>query len=647
MNRANENRNLRFLSSEMSDMNITPPSSPPSRSNGDSTNQTSQNTPSFAVTSPTKPIAFAPKYNMTSPTRRSQGYQFIRTHSSPSIIDASPKRSSQEPGDTQVMTLSPPSFFPAKGFGIGTHRSELTPVTRNTDTNMEGRTQTDGSRIPPINHRPRDNDATIASLFVPEARFLQRRGTDAAETRNVPTNEISRNPVTIRPRKNVPDLHNQLLNPPPPPPLPTRIISPLPLVGREEVEEIEEVEEVEEDQYTPSTTGALLTRSIPFERNCYSLTNSIGSIQECADGIEAGLYAVPPSSPTSPPHGVRDAILQRNQGYQDENLPPQEYMIPYQPSRDSSLASFGVVTEDVGGIFLAPRRRRKQRQPAPPKRGDYEEEDGDESMDMNMWDTSGRTGGDDDGSIASSSIPSIRMAIRLTDSSSISYNDDNISLGMDSYLDREDDMDYQHYLERQDHHVPFRQSMPRPLEMAVTPSPPRRSGRSFFDNGMVSSKSNRGGEASGQDEVQQMRNGALEWLKTVEVGRNNQYVAEAASSKFLTGKRIHHTNGLENTDCDTPLESAVGSRNGAVMTKERNVHSTVSGDPNTMTMTARQPTSGGPTVGGVAKKPEGNRVVQNYGRKQVYGRSLNMLGTRGGNRGTKRVSRLRASAMMR
>jgi len=127
-----------------------------------------------------------------------------------------------------------------------------------------------------------------------------------------------------------------------------------------------------------------------------------------------------------------------------DHAPPLEYMLPYQPSRNNSLASFGVVPDDIDGIFLAPRRRRKHRKQGRGDRMNTEEDatNGESYEDedcMEVWDSTSRMTGSSgggggggegvDGSLAtSSSIPSIRMAARLNSSTTM-YEEDTSLCG--------------------------------------------------------------------------------------------------------------------------------------------------------------------------------------------------------------------------
>ena len=267
-----------------------------------------------------------------------------------------------------------------------------------------------------------------------------------------PIDGINRNPVNIRPR-NTPNDHDLNLErpsistkrlvsplsfrealclpPPPPPPIPSSMA----LNGTEMVDE-----GVGRDgqRYVSPPSRTLLTQPIPLGRNCHSLTspNEYGwrhAQQTQQQPIAGEGYAVPPSSPTSPSQDGVGGDAPNN------HLSPQEYMVPYQPSRDSSLASYGVVTDDVDGIFLAPRRRRKQIQQARAcgrgenSRGEVDDEDDDDDERMEAWDRDRSVGGgEDDGSIASSSIPSIRMAVHLN-SSTITHEEQDDGSFFDTY----------------------------------------------------------------------------------------------------------------------------------------------------------------------------------------------------------------------
>jgi len=456
----------------------------------------------------------------------------------------------------------------------------------------------------------------------------------------------------------------------------------------------------DEQRYASPSLGTLLTQPIPLGRNCHSLTspNEYKRWQQLQTQQQSlgGEYAVPPSSPTSPSHdNISGDTLHLHHQHRTGDPSPPRYMVPYQPSRDSSLASYGVVTDDVNGIFLAPRRRRQQRQQAQAcgggensdEKADANNNDNDECMES--WDGDQSVGeGEDDGSIASSSIPSIRMAVRLN-SSTITHEEQGDSSLLDMYgnrfmmFDSENDVDNHHYLDeqQQQHIVRQPQQHHRPLDMAVTPSPPRRASRPSFQNTTAGISSNReGGEWTEQGQSQKLHNGALEWLKTVEVGRNNQYVAEAASSKFLTGKRSHPATNPSNVN-NNLMNSFGGGGGGGMMMNGydigKRVHSTGTQNPNIM-ITGRQHISSSAAVAPVVEHLKGNICapavtatltsavttatnghatsgtagVSNTRRTQVMGRSMNMFhgptrGVRRGGRGSTGVSRTRASAVMR
>jgi len=244
--------------------------------------------------------------------------------------------------------------------------------------------------------------------------------------------------------------------------------------------------------------------------------------------------------------------------------------------------------------------------------------------------------------------------------------DDVDSQYMDEYHQRQQQQQQQQQPPQQQYH-PHQQHQHLPPDMAVTPSPPRRAARSFFDDDTMG-----GGEQTKQIKSQPLRNGAMEWLRTVEVGRNNRYVAEAASSKFLTGKRSHPNTMSNNVSSNRmmgggglgsvgggliqgyPMGKRVHSDGAAIAPKttylkgKRGVpivttNATAKPKPSNLSTTAAT-TNGTTTIG------TGN--ASNIVRSQVMGRSINTshgptTGVRRNGRGTKNVSRPRLSAVMR
>jgi len=201
--------------------------------------------------------------------------------------------------------------------------------------------------------------------------------------------------------------------------------------------------------------------------------------QQCLLGGGQG-YSVPPSTPTSPTHCTHN----QQPRLSNSHLSPSSYMIPYR---------FGVDTDDADGIFLSPRRRRRKMQ---------HRDDDDDCMEM-CWDGDrtvnggGDNNGDrDDDSLASSSIPSIRMAVHL-ESSTTTAEDQDDSILQDTnddgsvLLEPDDGLSFVPYLDEaahQHHSLGGVQEIHHsgPSDMAVTPSPPRSGSRRFFDDESLS-----------------------------------------------------------------------------------------------------------------------------------------------------------------
>jgi len=164
----------------------------------------------------------------------------------------------------------------------------------------------------------------------------------------------------------------------------------------------------------------------------------------------------------------------------------------------------------------------------------------------------------------------------------------------------------------------------------------------------------------------------MEWLRTVEVGRNNRYVAEAASSKFLTGKRSHPattTTSVNGSGAGNMTTSGDGLGSGLIKgyPMGKRVHSDGAAvAPKTTYLKGKKSVPGltapaksadpyvppKPTVTAGRTAPSGTGSAATTTRKQVMGRSMNMFhgpatAVRRSGRGTKTASRPRASAVMR
>lgn len=211
--------------------------------------------------------------------------------------------------------------------------------------------------------------------------------------------------------------------------------------------------------------------------------------------------------------------------------PAESLFVPYQPSRDSSLASFGVVPDDdLDDIFLPLRTTNKFRRSSKDKvvfvgaeRGGF----GVNNVQSKLHRSGPLHGNDDDcveeeeedcfthisDSQSSISIPSIRLGARILSSTQDSSNTTEGAEEGRSYsastFDEDEDCDSRLGLNLGSHHH-----------------------HSFAQQEGRMRKKNHHKHLSSKKEKQ-----VYAWLKTLEVDRdNNEYVAEAASSKFLTGK---------------------------------------------------------------------------------------------------------------
>ena len=226
-------------------------------------------------------------------------------------------------------------------------------------------------------------------------------------------------------------------------------------------------------------------------------------------------------------------------GTPEPRSPETSLFVPYQPTRDSSLASFGVVPDDLDEIFLPLRTTNKFRRSSKDKvvlvnggRGGsggfgigihHSSIHDDEDANTHISDSQ-----------SSTSIPSIRLGARIRSSTQDSYTtfegidddeveDPNYSI---STFEEEDEGAYSH---EDDYGMQF---------------------KSHEINGVTSStmKNKRKKNQQGRFLSSSKEKQVYEWLRTLEVDRdNNEYVAEAASSKFLTGK-MHNDEYILDTD---------------------------------------------------------------------------------------------------
>jgi len=184
---------------------------------------------------------------------------------------------------------------------------------------------------------------------------------------------------------------------------------------------------------------------------------------------------------------------QQNPNSYDWNFPDHLLLTPYQPSRNNSLNSFvGVPLDAADGIFLAPRRQRRRR--------DQQQQHDEETDEFS-------TSFDDE-----ISFPSIRLARHITGSTTTL--DDDTTLGEGSVSFEDTVVGDKVYVTR----------LPREVDYSQ-------------QQHVVDNNGDDGGCLVVLDPQEEEVPGS-EWIRTIEVGVENQFVAEAASSKFLTGKRV-------------------------------------------------------------------------------------------------------------
>jgi hypothetical protein len=426
-------------------------------------------------------------------------HSFVRTHSSPSIIDASPKMKKDQSRDAAI-TPSPTSvsgatFAPTRitppGHGSGSyHMSELTPVTSNT-----ARESCTIYAASPSHSRI--NSALEEHLSVPEAKSFKsafRTSTNDATTRN----------MMILPRQ---DSHDERLSKK----LALRPISPPSWPQRRSPDDAASasvpVTEPEADQ-------------VLLDRSCHSFV-----------GIsEYRMRSVFPSS------AENSSPLARGP----------ENMVPYQPARDSRLASFGIVRDDAGSIFLNNFHNRS-RSGQPTSEGD----------DMDDTDLS---------------VPSIHLATELYSSNTTdSYT--TISGGEDRGSFMEDESTF---TEDESMEIVGNISYEEPKwgcfpQMNIIHRSPKKllNGFAIKAAAAVDAESRPSSrKKSSRFMTPEKEREVFDWLHSLEVDKdNNEYVAEAASSKFLTGKmdieevpaqHVFYTNDIEPVE---PVAQNVAKRN--------------------------------------------------------------------------------------
>jgi hypothetical protein len=357
-----------------------------------------------------------------------QNHDMVRTLSSPSIIDSSPKNTMSELMDTSTAfsptSVQTGSFSPRaevkSSNPITSNKHELTPVTSNVARSLF------------VENDPQDGK--LMNVLISEKQ-APRRSSDCQRPPKAKSNDDStRRMLSVRPlspptffRDNSPDAQ-RYLSPRSASPASERCESPLAF-------------------------------TIPIDRNCHSLLTA-----------EYNLRAAFVSSPYKSPQKA----------------------VQYQPSREDDLANFGVQGENAESIFLAPRGVLR-----------------DESMDQT-----------DSFDGTETSIPSIHLAHRLSTQESYSTRNSSFSMEEGDEMNHEISIpeDYEATIESK-----FRSSScPQPV----------RPSNSVHKSRMLTPEKERQ---------------VYEWLHSLEVEKdNNDFVAEAASSKFLTGKSDRNGYLMEN-----------------------------------------------------------------------------------------------------
>lgn len=357
-----------------------------------------------------------------------QNHHMVRTLSSPSLIDTSPKKTMHElingtatisPTSVQAGSFSPRAALTS----VKTHTSnkhELTPITSNVARSLFV-----------------DNDAQdgkLLSVAVSDKHALRKSSDSQRPPKSKSSDDSTRRMLSVRPlspptffRDSSPD-SQRYLSPRSASPASERCESPLAF-------------------------------TIPIDRNCHSLLTA-----------EYNLRAAFASSPYKSPQKAA----------------------PYQPSRNDELAHFGVQGESAESIFLAPR-------------GVLRDESMDETDSFDGTETS---------------IPSIHLAHRLSTQESYSTRDSSFS-----YEEGDDANQEMSLPEDQEINIANK------FRSSSCPQPVRPS-NSVHKSRMLTPEKERQ---------------VYEWLHSLEVEKdNNDFVAEAASSKFLTGKNDHGGYLMEN-----------------------------------------------------------------------------------------------------
>lgn len=502
-------------------------------------------------------------------------YIIERTQSSPCILDASPKneqfkhqhRQQQEYYNIQYDPMSPSKVADDAHVKEGNniqylyHSSQLTPVARNTtrggtsgvvggDVASSKMATRDlsvpnalGNKPSPPKSRPSSESASSSGLIMNQpsihnmSKDSQSKQYTIIRPRNVSSIWTTIGTATKTNKSAAyqsADSHNRPISPP--------SWSSYRATTFHEPSKTAASKEVNARFESPPNRFSSPVRhdSVKLDRNYYSLPHpkQMHQQQQLMSSPES---MVGSPQPRSPPADDDSSML----------------FVPYQPSRKSSLTSFGFVQDDeLDDIFLPLRTtNNKFRRSSKDKvvfvggGGDCDNvvreslihEDGNGAV-------FGETIPEDDAMTYLSdsqssliSIPSIHMGVRINSSTQDSMTTVE---GVEEEVEEDDVFD-------DDHNISSCASFDEQRESSIL----YNSGLDFKTN---SNDQNKKRYKSSKKEKQ-----VYEWLRTLEVDKdNNEYFAEAASSKFLTGKmNVSNKNNHEIfADCP-PIEQFISALN--------------------------------------------------------------------------------------
>ena len=455
---------------------------------------------------PTGGININPDYVSPRPPP-SSGQALVRTHSSPSIIDASPKTKGgmHTTACSAAITPSPTSVFGHAGgpfasrgshhahahahahsYAAASASSGLTPIANN-------RTR---ARSPYCN--PPGSNSKLEALSVPEEQSFKSafRVRNQAGQGQGHTESNSRYKMILPRQEHHNYNHRAELKPISPPHWPSRT--------------------------SPDSVAAAPP---PEQRHESPPTGSIF--------VNQGGYRVMRTHST---HRLPSSPGNNEHNHDHDHA---ENIAPYEPDRDSRLASYGIVRDDAGSIFLS----------SPPidnRRSGQHTSEADDMM--------------DDTDI---SIPSIHLATSLPSAGNDSYTTIEEEKG-DSFMEEDESVA---------HRENVMQDLPRwgscfpemhmNMVHALSPNTILRNDRkkqTSKTNAYANANANANAYANANANANPYANAnaarsssrkqsssrymspekereVFDWLHSLEIEKdNNEYIAEAASSKFLTGK---------------------------------------------------------------------------------------------------------------